>query len=330
MKQMKSTRGLLLLVLVGLWVSALPAVARSEERSPASTWAPPQFQSGDQRVAKSETAENDLLTVGHSIFIEGHVKQSVAAMGGSVFVEGVVDGDVGAFGGDVWLGPGASVEGDVTVLGGKLYASPDARIKGKTLATTYFSDIYRQAFRPGERGFFKSAFDRNMILWRAARVLGWFIIALLVILFVPVQTTFAMDRFERDFAKILVIGFLALIVFVGLLALFSLLIKFIVGIPLVFLLLVSLVTMWGFGAVCFYLTLGRWLVRRIFKRPLPMAIYALLGLVLWSLLSFLPIVNLVVPYIVFVFALGISLATKFGTGKPWFIRSSETAIPKAA
>ncbi|MDD5542315.1 MAG: hypothetical protein PHX83_04005 [Acidobacteriia bacterium] len=290
----------------------------------------PVYQSGDQQIAANETAASDLVTISHSIFIEGHAKQSAAAMGGSVCVDGTVDGDVAAFGGDVWLGPKASIGGDVTVLGGKLYASPDARILGRTLATTYFSEVYRQAFQTGRRPFWSLATDRGVMLWRVARLLGWFIIALLVILFVPVQATLAMDRFERDFARILLIGFVALIVFVGLLALFSILIKFIIGIPLIFLLLVSLIAMWGFGAVAFYLTLGRWLVRHILKRPVPMAIYALLGLILWSLLSFIPMVQLFVPYIVFIFALGISLATKFGTGKPWFTSPTEKPVVTVA
>ncbi len=203
-----------------------------------------------------------------------------------------------------------------------MFHSPTARVAGKTLATTYFQDELRRTFGQRQRSVLDSRLDRTALLWRSARVLGWFIIAVLVILFIPVQTAFAMDRFERDFAKIAVIGLLALVVFVGLLALFSLMIKIVIGIPLVFLLILLLFSMWAFGAVAFYLTIGRLFVRWLFKRPLPLAIYALLGLLLWSLLSFIPIVNLFIPYLVFIFALGISLATKFGTGQPWFVRTT--------
>lgn len=301
---------------VGSMTAQMPPASPDVSGPIPSTPAP-----GDLAVAKDKTAGSDLISVGHSIFIEGEAKNAVASLGGSVIIRGRVDGDVVAFGGDVWLSPGASVEGDVIVLGGRLFHSPGSRIGGKTLATTYFRDEFHRAFTSQQRSIAANLSDRTALLWRAARVLAWFIIAVLVILFVPVQTAFAMDRFERDFARIAVIGLLALVVFIGLLALFSLMIKIVVGVPLVFLLMLSLFTMWGFGAVAFYLTIGRLIVRWIFKRPLPMALYALLGLVAWSLLSFIPVLNLLIPYVVFILALGISLATKMGTGKPWFVRA---------
>lgn len=314
---------ILVLLFAGLvWQSG---VAPAQETPPV-TIAPPSMPKeaapGDITLEKNHSAESDIISVGHSIFIEGHATHSVTALGGSIRVNGTVDGDVAALGGEVWLGPEAIVGGDLIVLGGKLYHSPTARVAGKTLATTYFQDELRRTFVPSERSVLTRTFDRTALLWRLARVLAWFIIAVLVILFIPIETAFAMDRFERDFAKIAVIGLLAVIVFIGLLALFSLLIKIIIGIPLVFLLVLLLFSMWAFGAVAFYLTIGRLFVRWVFKRPLPLAMYALLGLILWSLLSFIPIVNLFIPYLVFIFALGISLATKFGSGKPWFVRAT--------
>ncbi len=290
-----------------------PILSKSISMTPAS---------GDIVIQKDKTSESDVISVGHSVFVEGHVKGSVAALSGSVVIQGQVDSDVVALGGDVWMEPGAVVGGDLVVLGGRLFHSNVEQIKGKTLATTYFREELRRAFVTRGRTLLSTMTDRTALLWRAARILAWFIIAVLVILFVPVQTAFAMDRFERDFARIAVIGFLSLIVFIGLLTLFSLMIKIIVGIPLMFLLLVSLFAMWGFGAVAFYLTIGRLIVRWIFKRPLPLALYAILGLVGWSLLSFVPYLNLFIPYLVFIFALGISVATKLGTGKPWFVKTA--------
>jgi hypothetical protein len=312
-----------LIFLLGFSVSWGASLAQTDASQEANSVAPGSHEThGDITIEKNSTAENDVITVGHSIFVEGRAKKCVAALGGSVTVNGAVEGDVTAFGGDVKLGDGATVDGDLIVLGGRLYHSPSAHVLGKTLATTYFHDEFQRAFALGARSRFRGNFSRTAMLWRAARVLAWFIIAVLVILFVPAQTAFAMDGFERNFAKIAVIGLLAFIVFVGLLALFSLMIKIVVGIPLVFLLMLSVFGMWAFGAVAFYLTIGRLFARWLFKRPLPLALYALLGLILWSLLSFVPIVNLFVPYLVFVCALGISLATKFGTGKPWFVRST--------
>jgi hypothetical protein len=311
----------LVLVLPGHWASTLVLCASPE--TPASELPSPSLPApvhGDVNIEKDRIADNDVITVGHSVFVEGNARQSVAALGGSVIINGTVGGDVAALGGDVWLGPSAVVRGDLIVMGGRLYHAPSAQVAGKTLSTTYFHEELRRTFGPHEHSVMTSGLDRTSLLWRLARILAWFIVAVIVILFVPVQTVFAMDRFERDFAKIGAIGLLAFIVFIGLLALFSMMIKIIVGIPLVFLLLLSLFAMWAFGAVVFYLAIGRLFVRWVLKRPLPMALYALCGLILWSLLSFIPIVRLFIPYLVFILSLGISMATKFGTGKPWFLR----------
>jgi hypothetical protein len=322
-KQFISSPSSLILLVLGFFISgsALPAwtTQRPAEPRPSVDTQPTQ---GDITIEEQHTAESDVISVGHSIFILGQAKHSVTSLGGSVRVNGSVDGDVAAMGGDVWLGPEAVVGGDLIVLGGKLYHDPKARVAGRTLATTYFQDELRRTFSQRQGSVLAGHFERTALLWRSARILAWFIIAVLVILFIPVQTAFAMDRFERDFARIAVIGLLALIVFIGLLAVFSLMIKIVIGIPLVFLLILLLFSMWAFGAVTFYLTIGRLFVRWLLKRPLPLALYALLGLILWSLLSFVPVLNLFIPYLVFIFALGISLATKFGTGKPWFVRAS--------
>ncbi len=314
-----SLRGTLLFFMT---ITAGTALAQgSSVPSPARPDLPPSPSREDKVVPQGQTSEGDVITVGHSIFIEGFVKEGVAALGGSVVVDGQVNGDVVAFGGDAWLGEKAVVGGGVIVMGGRLYQAPGAKVIGRTLATTYFREEFQRAFSSRHGASLSPLFDRKALLWRSTRILAWFIVAVLVVLFVPVQSAFAMDRFERDFARIAVIGLLALIVFIGLLALFSLMIKIIIGIPLIIFLMLSLFVMWAFGAVTFYLTLGRWVVRRTVKRALPMAIYALLGLVVWSVLSFIPILNLVTPYVVFIFSLGISLATKMGTGRPWFVRT---------
>lgn len=316
--------GPLFLVQVTLGVFAFPAMSFGQGLQPsAPVQSSPKIPSsnGDITVEKGRTVDTDVVSVAHSVFVEGHVKYGVAALGGSVTINGQVDGDVAALGGDVWLGPEARVGGDVVVLGGRLYQPPGASVAGKILTTTYFHDEMVRLFHQRQRSLLEETFDRNALLWRAAKILVWFIVAVLFILFVPVQTVFAMDQFERGWARIGGIGLLALILFVGLLALFSMLIKIIIGIPLVIFLMVTLLAMYSFGAVTFYLTLGRLVARWILKRTLPLAAYAVLGLLVLSFVSLIPILNLVTPYLILILSLGISLATKFGSGKPWFVRT---------
>lgn len=75
---------------------------------------------GNVYVAKGDTVEDDLVTRGGSITVDGVVQGDCAALGGSITVNGSVDGDVAAFGGGVTLAEAGEVDGSIAAFGGSL------------------------------------------------------------------------------------------------------------------------------------------------------------------------------------------------------------------
>ena len=117
----------LLLVALSL-ATAFPLRAESEDSGDKNSKDKVQFGSAIE-VRADETA-GDLVCIGCSIHIAGHVTGDVVAVGGSAEVEGSVQGDVVVVGGRLRLGPGAIIEHDATVVGGGLERDPSSTIKG--------------------------------------------------------------------------------------------------------------------------------------------------------------------------------------------------------
>ncbi|MCU0606456.1 MAG: polymer-forming cytoskeletal protein [Candidatus Edwardsbacteria bacterium] len=121
---------------------------------------------GNVYVAKGDTVNDDLVTRGGSITVDGVVQGDCAALGGSIAINGSVTGDVAAFGGSVTvadkavvggsiasfggsvdimgrsedvacfggsvsLGPTAKVDGDVASMGGTVDRKPGAEVSGE-------------------------------------------------------------------------------------------------------------------------------------------------------------------------------------------------------
>ncbi|HHF42383.1 MAG TPA: hypothetical protein ENL38_01520, partial [Candidatus Aminicenantes bacterium] len=86
----------------------------------------------DIYVGPDETQDN-VITFGGEIVIEGRVKESVVAFGGRIVVFGEVDSSVVGIGAEITLHPSAVVHGDVVSIGGALNRDPQAKIDGDTI-----------------------------------------------------------------------------------------------------------------------------------------------------------------------------------------------------
>jgi hypothetical protein len=73
----------------------------------------------DVFVAKDEVQEN-VITFGGNVTVEGRIKQNIAAFGGTIILSGEVDDSVVGFGSAITLRSTAVVKGDVVSLGGVL------------------------------------------------------------------------------------------------------------------------------------------------------------------------------------------------------------------
>lgn len=111
---------------------AATASADAEDDEPAERGDDRVVTGGSTTVGKDEIV-HDVVVLGGSAEVLGHVTGDVAVMGGDATIRSGarVRGDATALGGTLTIEDGARVDGDVGVLGGDLRRGDDARIDGK-------------------------------------------------------------------------------------------------------------------------------------------------------------------------------------------------------
>lgn len=82
-------------------------------------------------ITVNGTVMHDIASFGGPTSITGTVKGEVAVFGGPVFIDGTVDEDITVFGGAVTLGPTAVIGGDIALMGGTIDQADDAVVKGE-------------------------------------------------------------------------------------------------------------------------------------------------------------------------------------------------------
>lgn len=81
-------------------------------------------------VTVNGTVMGDVATFGGATVVAGTVKGDVATFGGTTSIDGMVSGDVAAFGGMVKLGPKSLVGGDIATIGGTVDKTEGAQVSG--------------------------------------------------------------------------------------------------------------------------------------------------------------------------------------------------------
>ena len=124
-----------------------------------------------------------------------------------------------------------------------------------------------------------------------------------------------------------VMGILSLIIFTGLLIFAALLSIILIGIPVFLALLVTGFVIWVFGRLAVFYFFGESLLRALRARSSPAIGAVLLGLVVVSLIAFLPLFGFLVTAVLNIIGWGVVIRTKFGTTRNWFDRKPVAAPP---
>jgi hypothetical protein len=236
---------------------------------------------------------NDAVVIGGTLTIAGHVRGDAAVMGGSVIVEpgGVVDGDVAAMGGAIEVKPGGVVHGDKASFGGPV---------GEVIGGLALSSMRDHHISGG--GYLFDVFAK---LLRAAIL---FVMALLFISFMPERHNRVRDYMIERPGKSVLAGVIMLIAIVPVCVLFAITVIGIPLIPVLFLFLLALIVV-GLAA---FLT---WIGDRIpvfADRKTPVVALAI-GLVLFFIVSIVPVAGAIIVAAVSFFGAGAALLSRFGS-----------------
>lgn len=255
----------------------------------------------DVTLPENETCSHSIVSLKGKLDIKGSVNESVLLVGGSLSLDGVVAEDVICIASRVTIGKNAVIKRDLFIIGGALEKDPGAKVEGEFF---YFKFDLKRI----ENTIIPILSDsRTISFFKAVNIILWFIIALIVFVVVPQRINSAEEIFESHLLKIGVIGLLALFCFIFLLFISIILSFVIIGIPLFIALILFCFITYVFGRTVMFYFLGIKLTHLVKLKTLPPAIFLLVGVILYALLKFLPILGpvLLVALNIFEFGIGI-------------------------
>lgn len=262
-------------------------------------------------VTESDEIREDLVVMGRSVEIVGHVRGGVLALGGDVKVVGSVDGDVASIGGSVIQEAGSHISGDVLIVGGHYTPSGNQQCRGagtETVVLAGSGQQLRDFFANPTRELLVPEIDRNFLGWRIAAALSSFLLAIILVAIAPLQVSKASERLSADALRIGAIGLVGTLVGILLVGLT------LVALPGPFsavisgLLLLAVIVIQLFGRVVAYFLVGRWLQRRLLgERSRSQSVALLLGVLALALLGSLPVIGALLVFGIFILSIGLVL-----------------------
>jgi hypothetical protein len=267
----------------------------------------------DVFVGKNEVQDN-VISFGGNITVEGKVKQNIVAFGGTITLSGEVDDSVVGVGSVMTLQSGAVVKGDVVSLGGVLKKEPGCTIEGDTV---YFksSELVSKLFKGGFL-FFPPLLPLFLVL-KLISVFIWLLLGLVVAAIFPRQLQLASQQIRASFWPVVGLGILALVIFTGLVIICALLSLVLIGIPFLLFLIAVGVIIKIFETVVLFYFFGESIGKALGSRSVSAVGAVILGLIFVSLVKLVPLFGFLFSFCLSIIGWGAVVRTKFGTTENW-------------
>jgi hypothetical protein len=266
----------------------------------------------DIYVAKGE-AQDNIISFGGHVTVEGRVRKSIIVFGGSVTLSGEVGDSVVGIGTAVTLKSTAMVKGDVASLGGTLRKEPGCVIEGDTIYFKGGKDLGRLL----SGGILTFPLMPILLILKLIGFFIWLLIALVVAVLLPRQLALASSQIRTAFWPVVGAGLVSFVLFSGLVIVFAFLSLVLIGIPFLLFLAAFGLAVKIFGQVALFYFFGESLGRSSNRRsPAPIAA-VIIGLLVISLIKFIPIIGFLFSFCLSIVGWGVTIRTKFGTTENW-------------
>lgn len=311
-------------------------------------------------VEVSGNVMGDLYVTGGMVSVSGNIDGSIYAAGGQVEISGIVGRSIISFGGQVRILSDASVFEDVVACGGQVsvdgFVGDDLRAAGGSLDIK--SEVRGDAIVSGGdvkidedkvagdveknvdmekttkstkrevEGFGRASSTFNIIA-NAAVWVGMFVVGAVLIWLAPVKTKIMVEKISASWSEFfmsLLYGFLGSIVLgVGSIVLIITLI----GMPLGGLIIGFLAFVAWIGVLWADMAVGRSIVKLVGVKDDSYYISLLAGRVLSLVIGWIPCVNLLYGYILFLVVLGAVIRNKMDLLKKGRRSTAKKAAPKS-
>jgi uncharacterized membrane protein len=252
----------------------------------------------------------NVVVFGRDAVIDRPVNGDVQVYRGTATVRNVVDGDLLVFGDGVVFEGNGRVNGDVILAGGDV-KNGDGRIGGR---------LYTPATIEGAMAMI----TRTAVI--VSLLLVWMIAAIVVTLMSGREIRLSSIEIRTSPLHCFALGLVAVTSFVITAIVFSYLVPYLIGIPLLFALAVFAVLTKIYGTVAVFHAVGTLVAgartreqlaqRRWLRGDLAMVV---VGVLILGALRLIPVVGTIIWGCASVFGVGVALATKFGRREPWFL-----------
>ena len=252
----------------------------------------------------------NVVVFGRNATIDHPVNGDVQVYRGTATVRDTIDGDLLVFGDGVNFEGNGRVLGDVILAGGAV-KNGDGRIGGR---------LYTPATIEGAMAMI----TRTAVI--VSLLLVWMIAAIVVTLMSGREIRFSSVEVRTSPLHCFALGLVAVTSFVLTAIVFSYLVPYLIGIPLLFALAVFAVLTKIYGTVALFHAVGTLVAgarsreqlaqRRWLRGDLAMVV---VGVLVLGALRLIPVVGTLIWAFASVFGIGVALATKFGRREPWFL-----------
>jgi len=265
----------------------------------------------------TRTASDDVVAIARSVTIDHPVPGNVVVLDGSAIVDQPVSGDVVVFGGNVTIRDQGHVNGDIVCLGGTVTGTPQ-QVAG---------DIFvRSAENALISGAPKGVLALLMLAVKLTLLLLWLVVTVAVTLAAGREVRQAAIEVRSAPLHTFAVGLVGYTSFILTAVLFSTLIPFVVGVPLMIALAVFAILAKVFGTIAVFHAVGTLVAgarsreqlasRRLLRGDLAMS---MIGLLILGAIRMIPLVGTILWGVASLFGVGAALATAFGRREPWFL-----------
>lgn len=259
-------------------------------------------------LAKEYSLKTNIFSIGKTITVsQNETVNSILSFGSNIGIAGKVLGNVFAIGGQIVLGPSAKVDGKIFSLGTKIIKSPQAIIGGET-KEVFMPEIIVTLSETGSKVLFKAILVAQ--IFSALLVfLGILALGIAIGLIFPKRVGWTAAAIERDPIKAFLWGVLWIVL---LLPITFLLLISIVGIPLI---LVQ-IALYGIavilGIIAVAQIIGKKLLASMKRYNQPIIAEIVWGIVILTLITFIPIVGIIIDSLLIAIAIGASWTSRLG------------------
>jgi hypothetical protein len=285
---------------------------------------------GDIVFVGKDEAQDNVISFGGRVTVEGKVRESIIVFGGSLALSGEVGDTVVGFGSNITLKSTALIKGDIASIGGTLSKEPGCVIVGDTV---YFKggEAISKLFRGS---IFSFPFLPIILIIKLIGFFVWLLIGLFMAALFPHQLSRASSQVRSAFWPVVGTGLISLILFGGLVVVFALLSIVLIGIPFLLMLGAFGLALKIFGQVALFYFFGESLGKSFGQKSPSPAAAVVIGLIIVSFFKFIPILGFLFSFCLSIIGWGITIRTRFGTRENWLKRkvlpnSKQPEIPSS-